>query len=87
MEYRLVETDAVPTAEGRSCRPRQLSGPAGRSQVAIDRFTAEAGEQLPLAYHYHDEREEAFGVLSGTLAVGAPPVAGDAVVYGPESDG
>ena len=127
MGYRLVETDAVPPAEDRPCRLRRLSEPAGLTQVAINRFTAEPGEQLPLAYHYHDEQEEAFYVLSGTLAVetpddeftvesgalfavdpgspqraynpagadesvqvlaiGAPPVSDDAVVYDPESDG
>jgi mannose-6-phosphate isomerase-like protein (cupin superfamily) len=126
MGYRLVDTDAVPPAEDRSCRMRRLSEPAGLSQVAINRFTAEPGEQLPLAYHYHDEQEEAFYVLSGTLtvetpdgeftvesgdlfavdpgspqraynpagadepaqvlAIGAPPVSGDAVAYDPETD-
>ncbi|MFC5368358.1 cupin domain-containing protein [Salinirubrum litoreum] len=127
MGYRLVDADAVPPAEDRPCRLRRLSEPAGLSQMAINRFSAEPGEQLPLAYHYHDEQEEVFYVLSGTLAVetpdeeytvetgdlfavdpgspqraynpadadesvqvlaiGAPPVSGDAVVYDPETDG
>jgi mannose-6-phosphate isomerase-like protein (cupin superfamily) len=127
MGYRLVDTDAVPPAEDRPCRMRRLGDPAGLSQMAVNRFTAEPGEQLPLAYHYHDEQEEAFYVLSGTLAVetpdgeftvgtddlfavdsgspqraynpadadesvevlaiGAPPVSGDAVAYDPETDG
>ncbi len=38
----------------------------------MNRFDAEPGEQLPLAYHYHDEQEEAFYVLSGTLHVETP---------------
>jgi mannose-6-phosphate isomerase-like protein (cupin superfamily) len=127
MGYRLVDADAVPPAEDRPCRMRRLTDPAGLSRVAVNRFTAEPGEQLPLAYHYHDEQEEAFYVLSGTLAVetpdgeytveadglfavdpgspqraynptdadgavevlaiGAPPVSGDAVAYDPETDG
>ena len=40
--------------------------------MAINRYTAEPGEELPLAYHYHDEQEEAFYVLSGTLYVKTP---------------
>lgn len=127
MGYRLVDADAVSPAEDRPCRMRRLSDPAGLSQMAVNRFTAEPGEQLPLAYHYHDEQEEAFYVLSGTLtvetpdgeftveaddlfavdpgspqraynpaaaeesvevlAIGAPPVSGDAVAYDPETDG
>jgi mannose-6-phosphate isomerase-like protein (cupin superfamily) len=94
-------------------------------RVAINRFDAAPGEQLPLAYHYHETQEEAFLVRSGTLhvetpegeftvpagsmfaaepeaphraynpddadgtvsvvAVGAPPVDGDAVPYEPDA--
>jgi mannose-6-phosphate isomerase-like protein (cupin superfamily) len=126
MGYRVVDTDAVPTAEDRPCRLRRLSEPAGLSQMAINRFSAAPGEQLPLAYHAHETQEEAFYVLSGTLAVetpdeeytvetgdlfavdpaspqraynpadasesvevlaiGAPPVSGDATAYDPETD-
>jgi len=42
------------------------------SNVAINRFRAEPGEQIPLAYHYHDQQEEAFYVLSGTMHVETP---------------
>jgi len=40
--------------------------------MAINRYTAEPGEELPLAYHYHEEQEEAFYVLSGTLHLKTP---------------
>ena len=45
---------------------------AGLSQLAVNRFSADPGEQLPLAYHYHDEQEEAFFVVAGTMHVETP---------------
>ncbi|WP_101298077.1 cupin domain-containing protein [Halegenticoccus soli] len=72
MGYRVVRTDGVEPAPDRPCELRRLSAPAGLEQMAINRFVAEPGEQLPLAYHYHDDQEEAFYVLSGTLHVETP---------------
>ncbi|SEO61354.1 Mannose-6-phosphate isomerase, cupin superfamily [Halogranum amylolyticum] len=72
MGYRVVDTDAVEPAPDRPCDQRALSEPAGLTQMAVNRFVAEPGEQIPLAYHYHDEQEEAFFVLSGTLHVETP---------------
>ena len=123
MGYRVVDADAVEPEADRPCDCRKLSEPAGLEQMAVNRFTAAPGEQLPLAYHYHDEQEEAFYVVSGTMtvetpdgayevgegelfavdpgspqraynpadasgpvevvAIGAPPVRGDAREYGP----
>ncbi|WP_336023929.1 cupin domain-containing protein [Halobellus salinisoli] len=72
MGYTVVSQEAVSPAAERPCELRRLSDPAGLSNVAINRFRAEPGEQIPLAYHYHDEQEEAFYVLSGTLLVETP---------------
>lgn len=72
MGYRVLDTDEVPTSDDRPCSMRRLSEPAGLEHVAINRFRAEPGEMLPLDYHYHDEQEEAFLVLSGTLSVETP---------------
>ncbi len=72
MGYRVLDTDEVPTSDDRPCSMRRLSEPAGLEHVAVNRFRAEPGEMLPLAYHYHDEQEEAFFVLSGTLSVETP---------------
>jgi uncharacterized cupin superfamily protein len=72
MGYRVVTaTDVEPTPD-RPASHRALSGPAGLESVAINRFEADPGEQLPLAYHYHDDQEEAFYVIEGTLAVETP---------------
>jgi mannose-6-phosphate isomerase-like protein (cupin superfamily) len=72
MAYHLVDVDAVEPEPDNSCTRRSLSEPAGLSQMAINRYTADPGEQIPRAYHYHDEQEEAFYVLSGTLHVDTP---------------
>jgi mannose-6-phosphate isomerase-like protein (cupin superfamily) len=72
MGYRVVDTEAVEPAPDRPCDQRALSDQAGLTQMAINRFVAEPGEQIPLAYHYHDDQEEAFFVLSGTLYVETP---------------
>jgi mannose-6-phosphate isomerase-like protein (cupin superfamily) len=72
MGYRVVDAEDVPLTEGRPCELRRLGTAAELSNVAINRFRAEPGEQLPLTYHYHEEQEEAFYVLSGTLRVETP---------------
>lgn len=72
MGYTVVDSRAVNPADDRPCELRRLSAAAGVSNVAINRFRAEPGEQIPLAYHYHDEQEEAFYVLSGRMAVETP---------------
>lgn len=72
MGYRVVDTTGIEPTPDRPCCHRGLSEPAGLSQMAINRFEAEPGEQLPLAYHYHDRQEEAFYVLDGELYVETP---------------
>ena len=72
MDYSVVDPDALESVEGRPCDLRRVSEAAGLENVAINRFRAEPGEQLPLAYHYHETQEEAFVVLSGSLRVETP---------------
>jgi mannose-6-phosphate isomerase-like protein (cupin superfamily) len=72
MGYDVVDSQAVSPAEGRPCELRRLSSATDLSNLAVNRYRAEPGEQIPLKYHYHDEQEEAFYVLSGTLAVETP---------------
>lgn len=74
MGYRLVDTTTVEEEEhpDRECDCVRLSEPAGLEKMAMNRFRAKPGEQIPLAFHYHDEQEEAFYVLDGTLHVETP---------------
>lgn len=72
MSYHVVDTETAEATPDRPCTLRRLSKRAGLERMAINRFEADPGEQVPLAYHYHDEQEEAFFVLSGTLHVETP---------------
>jgi len=72
MGYRVVDTESVDPEPDRPCECRKLTEPGGLDEAAINRFRAEPGEQLPLAYHYHETQQEAFYVLDGTLAVETP---------------
>ncbi|MFB6127292.1 MAG: cupin domain-containing protein [Halolamina sp.] len=72
MGYTHVDPDSVEPVPDRPCELRRIGEAAGLDGVALNRFVAEPGEQIPLAYHYHDEQEEVFYVVSGTLAVETP---------------
>ncbi|MFB6096945.1 MAG: cupin domain-containing protein [Haloferacaceae archaeon] len=72
MGYRTVDTDDLELAPDRPCDLRRISEAAGLEGMAVNRFSAEPGEQLPLAYHYHEQQEELFYVLAGTLHVETP---------------
>lgn len=90
MGYHVVDPDDLEPEPDRPCELRRLSEAAGLENVAINRYVAAPGEQLPLAYHYHETQEEAFFVASGTLAVETPEGtheagAGEFFVAEPES--
>ena len=72
MGYRVVDVDAVEPESDRPCECRKLSDPGDLDAVAINRFRAAPGEQLPLAYHAHETQQEAFYVIDGSLAVETP---------------
>ncbi|ARS89461.1 cupin domain-containing protein [Natrarchaeobaculum aegyptiacum] len=70
--YAVVDPDDLEPEDDRPCDMRRLSEPAGLEHVAVNRFRAEPGQQVPLAYHYHETQEEAFVVTAGTLHVETP---------------
>ncbi|MFB6068640.1 MAG: cupin domain-containing protein [Halobacterium sp.] len=72
MGYRVVDADDVEPPADRPCEYRSLTAPADLDKMAVNLFRAAPGEQVPLAYHYHETQEEAFYVVSGTLAVETP---------------
>ncbi|MFC7213379.1 cupin domain-containing protein [Saliphagus sp. GCM10025334] len=72
MGYRIVDPGSVDPAPDRPSECRKLSESGGLETMAINRFRAEPGEELPLAYHYHETQQEAFYVLEGTMAVETP---------------
>jgi quercetin dioxygenase-like cupin family protein len=72
MGYHVVDPADLDPVPDRPCELRRVSAAADLSRMAVNLFRADPGEQLPLAYHYHDEQEELFYVAAGTLAVETP---------------
>jgi len=72
MGYRTVDTASVEPTPDRPCELRRLTEAAGLEQVALNRYSADPGEEIPLAYHYHDEQEEAFFVIDGEIEIETP---------------
>ncbi|MDL5362989.1 cupin domain-containing protein [Halalkalicoccus sp. NIPERK01] len=90
MGYQVIDPEAIDPTPDRPCTHRAIGSAADLSELAMNVYEADPGEQLPLAYHYHDDQEEAFYVLSGTLTVETPDGeytadAGEVFVADPES--
>lgn len=72
MGYQVIDPRTIDPTPDRPCVHRSISDAADLSAMAMNVYEVEPGEQLPLAYHYHDDQEEVFYVLSGTLSVETP---------------
>jgi uncharacterized cupin superfamily protein len=72
MGYHHIAVDDIEPTPDRPSLQRSISDAAGLENVAVNYYEADPGEDLPLAYHYHDDQEEVFYVLSGTLFVETP---------------
>ena len=90
MGYHVVEPSALSPAPDRPCEKRSINDAAGLSELGCHHYEAAPGEQIPLAYHVHEQQEEVFYVLEGTLSVETPEgtyeaTAGEAFVVEPGS--
>ena len=72
MGYHTLSPEALSPTPDRPCVQRPVGDAARLEQLAANVYEVEPGEQVPLAYHYHDHQEELFYVLSGTLHVETP---------------
>lgn len=72
MGYHVIDPDEVDAMPDRPSTARSISDAAGLETLGLRVYVAAPGEQLPLAYHYHDEQEEAFYVIEGELHVRTP---------------
>jgi len=72
MGYHHIDPDDLPASPDHPCDRRPVTEAAELAQLALAVYTMEPGEQLPTTYHYHEQREEAFYVVHGTLAVETP---------------
>ncbi|GAD51276.1 hypothetical protein MBEHAL_0036 [Halarchaeum acidiphilum MH1-52-1] len=90
MGYHTIDPDELDPTPERPCDQRSITDAAGLDNFALNVYTARPGESIPLAYHVHEEQEEAFYVLSGDLHVETPEGefvvgAGEAFVAEPRS--
>ena len=72
MGYHHLEPAAIEATPGHSCERHSISDAAGLSNLATALYVVQPGEQLAQSYHYHEQREECFYVLAGTLSVRTP---------------
>ncbi len=72
MAYHVVDPADVEPMPDRDATARSVSDHVGLETLGLRVYSAAPGEQVPLAYHYHDEQEEAFYVLEGELHVETP---------------
>jgi uncharacterized cupin superfamily protein len=72
MGYHHLAVDDIEPTPDRPSIQRSISDAVGLENAAVNVYEVAPGEDIPLAYHYHDDQEELFYVLSGTLAVETP---------------
>jgi len=70
--YHVVDPTAIDRTPDYPCDRRSVTEALGLSMLALAAYTLEPGEQLPRAYHSHDQREECFHVTAGRLFVETP---------------
>ena len=72
MAYHVIDPSTLDEYDDRPASVRSLSDAAGLEVLGLRVYRAAPGQQLPLAYHVHEEQEEAFYVLEGELHVETP---------------
>lgn len=72
MSYHHLNPDDLSPPSDYPCDRRAIADAADLALLHLARYTLEPGQQLPRTYHYHEQREEAFYVLAGTLCVETP---------------
>jgi 5-deoxy-D-glucuronate isomerase len=72
MGYHLIDPSSVEPTPDRPCVQLPIGHEAGLENVALNLYEVDPGEQIPLAYHYHDDQEEVFYVEKGRLHVETP---------------
>ena len=90
MGYHHVAVEDLEPTPDRPSTQRSVSAAAGLENLSAHVYEVDPGEQIPLAYHYHDDQEELFYVVEGTLSVETPEVtysvgADEAFAVEPES--
>lgn len=72
MGYHHLDPDGLTETADYPCDRRGISDAAELAALHAATYRMAPGEQLARAYHYHEQREELFYVLSGTVHVETP---------------
>ena len=72
MVYHHIDLTNLPTTEDYPCDRRGISDAAELLALHAATYGMAPGEQLPRTYHYHQQREELFYVVTGTVHVETP---------------
>ncbi len=72
MGYHHVDPSTIDPTPDRPSVQRAIGETLGLENLAVNRYEVAPGEEIPLAYHYHDHQEELFYVLAGRLHVDTP---------------
>lgn len=72
MGYHHLDPASLSPSPEYPCERRSLAEAAELAQLAAAVYDIAPGEQLSTQYHYHEQREELFYVLAGTLRVETP---------------
>ena len=72
MAYHHIDPEELPETADYPCDRRAISEAAELTTVHAATYEMAPGEALSRVYHYHDQREELFYVLDGTVHVETP---------------
>lgn len=72
MTYHHIDPSDLPETEDYPCDRRGISDAAALLALHAATYEMAPGEPLPRTYHYHEQREELFYVVSGTVHVETP---------------
>jgi len=72
MGYHVIDPSDIDPTEDYPCDRRSIAEATNLSSVAAAIYELAPGEELARTYHYHEQREEIFYVIAGTLVVETP---------------
>jgi quercetin dioxygenase-like cupin family protein len=72
--YQHLHFEDAPDAPSRTTHKYEVDRAVGATEFGLNRFVAEPGQRVPWGRHAHPDHEEAFYVISGTVAFTVGPL-------------
>ena len=72
MSYHVIDPSEVEPLANPDRELRPIGRAFGFETLGLNHFEADPGGQIPLEYHSHEQQEEAFFVVDGTIHVETP---------------